>query len=186
MRRLTLALLVFCLPLLAVAQEPAYRINPGDVLGVSVWGEEKLDQQVLVLPDGTISFPLAGQFDAAGRTTTELESAIANRLERFVPNAVVTVAVQNAAGNMVYVLGEVNRPGQYQLARPLDVMQALSLAGGLTAFASQNNIKVLRREGDRQTALPFRYGDVKEGEGLESNIRLRSGDVVVVPGTTLF
>jgi polysaccharide export outer membrane protein len=186
MHRLILALVITVLPTFAAAQEQPYRINPGDVLGVSVWGEENLDQQVLVLPDGTISFPLAGQIEAVGRTTNELGATIANRLDRFVPNAVVTVAVQNAAGNMVYVLGEVNRPGQYQLARPLDVMQALSLAGGLTAFASQNKIKVLRREGDQQVALPFRYGDVKQGESLDTNIRLRSGDVVVVPGTTLF
>ena len=166
--------------------EAQYRINPGDLLQVSVWGEEDLDKEVLVLPDGTINFPLAGQVGAEGLTTGELEGAIASRLDRFVPTAVVSVAVQNAAGHKVFVLGEVNRPGEYPITRPLDVMQALSLAGGLTAFASQNKIKILRHQGEQQVALPFRYGDVEEGENFESNIRLQSGDVVVVPGTTLF
>ena len=190
MTRALLALLLFALAALpAAAQDAAssdYRVNPGDALSVSVFGEENLERQVLVLPDGTISFPLAGQVQAAGRTTGELERAIAQRLERFVPDAAVTVAVQNAAGNKIYVLGEVNRPGEYQITRPLDVMQALSLAGGLTAFASQNGIQILRRQGEEQTAHTFRYGDVKEGRNLETNVRLQSGDVIVVPGTSLF
>jgi polysaccharide export outer membrane protein len=101
---------------------------------------------------------------------------------------VVTVAVANAAGNKIYVLGEVNQPGEYPITRPLDVMQALTLAGGLTAYASQNKIKVLRREGtdEEQVVYPFRYGDVKDGDSMETNIRLRAGDVIIVPGTTLF
>lgn len=186
MHRLLLAVVVLCAPAWSAAQDGSYRINPGDVLAVSVWGEENLNRQVLVLPDGTMTFPLAGQLQADQKTTTELEREIASRLARYVPDPVVTVAVQNAAGNKIYVVGEVNRPGEFPITRPLDVMQALSLAGGLTAFAGQNGIRVLRREADRQIALPFRYGDVKDGENLESNILLRSGDVIVVPGTSLF
>jgi polysaccharide biosynthesis/export protein len=142
---------------------------------------------VLVLPDGTMSFPLAGQMEAQGRTTQELEAIITQRLARYIPDAVVTVAVFNAAGNRFYVVGEVNRPGEFQITRPIDVMQALSLAGGLTAFASQNSIRILRREdGGEQVVHPFRYRDVRDGERLETNIQLQAGDVIVVPGTTLF
>lgn len=187
--RIVAILLLGIVGLPAVAQESAtsdYRVNPGDALSVSVFGEENLERQVLVLPDGTISFPLAGQVPAAGQTTGEIERALAQRLERYVPDAAVTVAVQNAAGNKIYVLGEVNRPGEYQITRPLDVMQALSLAGGLTAYASQNGIQILRRQGEEQVAQNFRYGDVKEGRNLATNIRLQSGDVIVVPGTSLF
>jgi polysaccharide biosynthesis/export protein len=187
MRRLIVSLLVvFCLPTLAAAQEGAYQINAGDVLDVSVWGEEDLTRQVLVLPDGTMTVPLAGQMQAEGRTTAELEEEMRQRLARYVPNALVTIGVYNAAGNRFYVTGEVNRPGEYQITRPIDVMQALSLAGGLTAFASQNNIRILRRDGDEQVALPFRYRDVRSGNRLETNIHLQAGDVIVVPGTTLF
>ena len=194
MQRVMMTLVLCLAPWLGLAQEPgspapsegAYRINPGDVLDVSVWGEEDLQRQVLVLPDGMITFPLVGEFEAAGRSTREVEQAIAGRLDRFIPDAVVTVAVANAAGNQIYVLGEVNRPGQLPITRPLDVMQALSLAGGLTAYASQNKIKVLRREGEEQVIHPFRYGDVKDGDSLETNIRLQAGDVIIVPGTTLF
>jgi polysaccharide export outer membrane protein len=189
MHRIAIAIVVCGIPALAWAQqEAAYQVNPGDVLDVSVWGEENLQRQVLVLPDGMITFPLAGELEAAGRTTRELEATIAEQLERYIPDALVTVAVANAAGNKIYVLGEVNRPGEFPITRPLDVMQALTLAGGLTAYASQNKIKVLRREGtdEEQVVYPFRYGDVKDGDSMETNIRLRAGDVIIVPGTTLF
>jgi polysaccharide biosynthesis/export protein len=187
MRRLIVILLVaFCLPAPAFAQQSAYQVNAGDVLDVSVWGEEDLSRQVLVLPDGTMTVPLAGQMQAEGRTTVELEEELRQRLARFVPNAVVTIGVANAAGNRFYVTGEVNRPGEFQITRPIDVMQGLSLAGGLTAFASQNNIRILRREGEEQVALPFRYRDVRSGRNLDTNIQLQAGDVIVVPGTTLF
>lgn len=187
MQRTFVVLILSLVPWLELAaQEGPYQINPGDVLAVSVWGEENLQHQVLVLPDGRISFPLAGELSAAGHTTRELEVMLAERLERYIPDALVTVAVADAAGNKIYVLGEVNRPGEFRITRPLDVLQALTLAGGLTAYASQNKIKILRREGEEQIVLPLRYGDVRQGESLETNIRLRAGDVIIVPGTTLF
>ena len=91
-----------------------------------------------------------------------------------------------AAGHRIYVIGEVNRPGEYQPDRPLDVMQALSLAGGLTAYASEDKIVVLRRHGDIEVAVPFPYGEIKEGRSLGFNFELTSGDVVMVPGRSLF
>ena len=158
-----------------------YRIQPGDVLSISVWREEDLQRDVLVRPDGGLSFPLAGEQQAAGRTVEELRLAIEERLSRFIPEPVITIAVQAIGGNRIYVIGKVNRPGEYPFSRPLDVMQALSLAGGTNPFASVNDILVLRREGGRQTAIPFRYSDVERGRDLDQNALLRSGDTVVVP-----
>jgi polysaccharide biosynthesis/export protein len=103
------------------------------------------------------------------------------RIRKFVPDAVVTVSVKTANGNRVYVIGKVNHAGDFPLNRPIDVMQAISLAGGATPFADTNAIRVLRREGNRETAIAFRYRDVERGRKLEQNILLQSGDTVVVP-----
>jgi polysaccharide biosynthesis/export protein len=158
-----------------------YRLQPGDVLQVVVWKETDLQSEVLIRPDGGISFALAGDLQAAGRTTDELRADLETRVRRLVPDAVVTVQVKAASGNRVFVIGKVNRPGDFALIRPIDVMQALSLAGGATPFADTNAIRVLHRSGPLQTAVRFRYGDVAKGHHLEQNILLQSGDTVVVP-----
>jgi polysaccharide biosynthesis/export protein len=158
-----------------------YQVQPGDMLQVSVWKEADLTQQVLVRPDGGFSFPLAGDVNAIGKTVEDLRIELTQRLGKFIPDLFVTVAVQEIRGNKVYVIGQVNRPGEFIMNPRIDVMQALSLAGGTTAFASPNDIFVLRREGGAQRRLPFNFGDVTRGRGLEQNILLRSGDVVVVP-----
>jgi|SRR5690606_7693016 len=158
-----------------------YLVQPGDLLHISVWGEEGLDQDVLVRPDGGFSFPLAGDVSAVGKTVDELRQEVTDRLARYIPGSVVTVAVREINGNKIYVLGQVNNPGEFVMNPRIDVMQALSIAGGTTAFASTNDIFVLRREGGRQVALPFRLDDVVRRRNLDQNILLESGDVVVVP-----
>jgi polysaccharide export outer membrane protein len=158
-----------------------YRLQPGDVLQVVVWKETDLQSEVLIRPDGGISFALAGDVQAAGRTTDELRAELESRVRKLVPDAVVTVQVKAASGNRVFVIGKVNRPGDFALIRPIDVMQALSLAGGATPFADTNGIRVLHRDGSRQTAVRFRYREVARGRHLEQNIVLQSGDTVVVP-----
>ena len=160
---------------------PEYRVRAGDKLTVSVWKEQELQRQVLVQPDGKISFPLAGQVQAQGKTVEEIRADITTRLARYIPDLVVTVLVDEIRGARVYVLGQVNKANQYVVPDDIDVMQALSMAGGMTAFASPNDIKILRRDGTRQVAFNFRYGDVSRGKDLEQNIVLRDGDVVVVP-----
>ena len=158
-----------------------YRIQPGDVLDVSVWKEEDLVKQVLVRPDGGMSFPLAGDIQAAGKSVAELQKLITERLTKYIPDPVVTVATLKLDGNKVYVIGKVARPGEFQANRYMDVVQALSMAGGMTPYAADNKITVLRRENGKQRSIPFRYGDIEKGEDLEQNIILQSGDVVVVP-----
>lgn len=181
MIRLTMAALGLLLGASLTATAGEYRLNPGDVLEISVWKEEALQREVLVLPDGTLAFPLAGHVDAAGKTPSQIQGQVAARLEEYIPDPVVTVSVRSVSGNKVYVIGKVANPGAYVMAGPLDVMQALSLAGGLVTFADEDGIRVLRRNGEAQTAIPFAYNDVKRGRGLESNIVLERGDIVVVP-----
>lgn len=170
---------------LAHAQTPAtsvgYKLQPGDVLQVVVWKETDLQSEVLIRPDGGVSFPLAGDLQAAGLTTDQLRAALEERVRKLIPDAVVTVSVKAPNGNQIYVIGKVNKPGDFPLLRPTDVMQALSLAGGATPFASTNKIRVLHRDGSRQTSIRFRYGDVAKGRHLEQNVLLQSGDTVIVP-----
>src|SRR5215471_17612728 len=122
-----------------------YRVQPGDLLMVSVWKEEDLQGEVLVRPDGGMSFPLVGDLEAAGRTIEELRHAVDEKLRKYIPDPAVTIAVKQIGGNRIYVLGKVNRPGEFPFSRPIDVMQALSLAGGATSFASLDDIQILRR-----------------------------------------
>lgn len=166
----------------AGAAEPEpYRIQPGDVLIVSVWKETDLQSEVLVRPDGGMSLPLVGDLQAAGSSVENVRKIVDERLRKFIPDPSVTVAVKQIGGNRVYVLGKVNRPGEFTFSKPIDVMQALSLAGGTTSFAALDDIQILRREQGRQTSLHFKYGDVERGRKLEQNILLKSGDTVVVP-----
>lgn len=179
---LLFSLIICCTSTRAAEPEPAgYKLQPGDVLQVTVWKETDLLAETLIRPDGGLSFPLAGDMQAAGHTVAELTTLLETRVRKFVPDAVVTVAVKAASGNRVYVIGKVNHPGDFALARPTDVMQALSLAGGATPFADTNDIRVLRRDGKSQSSIAFRYGDVERGRNLQQNILLQSGDTVVVP-----
>jgi len=164
-----------------VSAADGYKLQPGDILTVNVWKETDLQGEVLIRPDGGMSFALAGELQAAGHTVGELTALLEARVRKFIPDAVVTIAVKASNGNRVYVIGKVNRPGDFALSRPTDVMQALSLAGGATPFADTNAIRILRRDGDRQSSISFRYGDVEHGRSLEQNILLQSGDTVVVP-----
>ena len=158
-----------------------YLLQPGDVLTVSVWKEADLSSELLVRPDGGITMPLAGEIAAAGHTVEDVRSTIDQRLRKYIPDPAVTVSVKQTLGNQIFVIGKVNHPGPYPIIRPVDVTQALSLAGGTTPFASVDNIKVLRRHGEQQTIIPFRYSDIEHGRKLQQNILLESGDTVVVP-----
>lgn len=165
----------------AGAESPFYKIQSGDLLEVSVWREDYLERQVIVQPDGRISFPLVGVVPAAGSTVEEVQARVAKRLSEFIPDPVVTVSIKEIRGNRIYVLGQVKNPGQFIINPRIDVVQALALAGGTTPFAELNGIKILRRSADRQQLIEFRYGDIARGKDLEQNIMLQSGDVVLVP-----
>ncbi len=158
-----------------------YLIHAGDVLGVTVWKEEDLKAEALVRPDGRFSFALAGDIQAAGRSVEDVQAELKKKIEPYIPDAVVTVVVLKIIGNTAYVVGKVNKPGAIVMNIETDVMQALSIAGGTSTFAKLKKIKILRRAGSQQTAIPFNYDAVEDGEQLEQNIVLQPGDVVVVP-----
>ena len=158
-----------------------YVMQPGDLLQISVWHETDMDREVQVSPDGWFAFPLIGEVPAAGLSVEEVRVEVARRLSQFIPKAVVTVSLKEMRGNKIYVLGKVNRPGAYAFYDAIDVVQALSLAGGAGRFAELDNIRVIRRLGDKQTSIAFNYTQVQHGEKLEQNIQLKSGDVVMVP-----
>lgn len=165
----------------ATVNPSTYRLGPEDLLEITVWREDALKREVLVRPDGGISYPLIGEVQAAGKTVDALREEITKRLEKFVPDAAVSVTVLKTGSQRIYVLGKVTKPGEFPVGRNVDVLQALSMAGGLTPFADQNGIRIMRRDGERQSTLPFEYGRVVRGEKLEQNVLLRAGDVVVVP-----
>jgi polysaccharide biosynthesis/export protein len=163
------------------ANLPAYHLQPGDVLAISVWKEQELQSEALVRPDGGFSFPLAGDVEAVGKTVEEIRVLLVDRLKRYIPTPVVTVALKQLGGNRVYVVGRVNHAGDFPLSSPLDVMQAIALAGGTTPFAAINDIVILRRQNGEQQALHFHYADVARGRELSQNVLLQTGDTVVVP-----
>ncbi len=188
----SLAFLLMTAGMSAVAQEEAqnqanpgessaYTVNPGDILTISVWKEVDLIRQVIIRPDGAFSFPLVGDVRAKGRSVEDIQEILKQRLERYIPDPVVTVTVDQILGHTVYVLGQVNRPGQFVAAGNIDVMQALALAGGTSVFANLDKIKILRRVNKNLIAIPFDYSDIEKGKRLHQNILLEPGDVVVVP-----
>jgi polysaccharide export outer membrane protein len=159
-----------------------YLLSPGDVLNISVWKEEGLqEQQFLISPDGSIIYPLIGPVLAAGKTISELREVLSAKLADFISDPSITVKLFNNQGNAIFVIGKVNKPGQYFSGRKVDVLQAISLAGGLTVFANDNSISILRRVGSEIKVFPFDYSDVIKGEELQQNILLEPGDTVTVP-----
>lgn len=159
-----------------------YKLRHGDALTVSVWRDEALRMEVRVLPDGSITFPLAGRVEVLGLSTAEAETRIADKLKKYIPEAVVTVAITAAEGNRVYVIGKVVNPGAVVLVSPeTTVLQMLSQVGGLDRFADGNAIRVLRNTAQGPQVMQVRYNDLVKGSQLESNVVLMPGDTILVP-----
>lgn len=165
----------------ATAADPTYRIGAQDVVRVDVWREDQLTRTVPVRPDGKITLPLLNDVQAAGLTPMELAGVIREGLKKFITNPQVTVSVSEINSQRIYVNGEVNKSGAYQLLPHMTVLQALSGSGGFTAFARIKNIYVLRNENGKSTKIPFNYKDAIKGKNPEQDIELQPGDVVVVP-----
>lgn len=178
---LIVAGLVSTLNVLAADVRQEYLLNAGDILFVSVWQEKDMQQELLVSPDGSVSFPLIGHLQASGKTIPALTDEIKTRLEKFIPDANVTVTLRQTPGNRVFVVGQVNRPGEILMRAPMDVLQVLSSAGGGNAYADLGDVKVIRREAGKQTVFDFDFSEVAKGKNLDQNRLLRNGDVVIVP-----
>ena len=164
-----------------VSAQEYYRLNPGDILNISVWNEEALQQVVMVLPDGTISFPLVGILQVANRTPGQIQQEIKKKLSRLIPDPEINLTVSAVEGNNIFIIGKVNSSGRFPMTRPTDVVQALSLAGGFTPYAKTEDIQILRRTGKKQKIINFDYSKIADGQALETNILLQSGDTIVVP-----
>ncbi|MCU4137947.1 MAG: Periplasmic protein Wza involved in polysaccharide export [Thermodesulfobacteria bacterium] len=160
---------------------PYYTIGPGDILEISVWQDERLNRRIIVPPDGVISYPLIGDINVKGLTVADLRKIITERLKDYIPDAIVTVMFIEINNLKAYVIGKVNRPGEYPIDLDTNVMQILAMAGGLTPFADSDKIIILRKEGEKIIKIPFNYDEVAHGKKLEQNIILKRGDVVVVP-----
>ena len=163
-----------------VAEDPAYKIGPQDVLRIDVWREDQLTRTIPVRPDGKITLPLLNDVQAAGLTPMELAQVIREQLKKYLSNPQVTVSVTEINSRRIYVNGEVTRPGAFALLPHMTVLQALSNSGGFTQFARVKNIYILRTENGKQVKLPFNYKEAISGKNPEQNIELQSGDVIVV------
>jgi polysaccharide export outer membrane protein len=124
---------------------------------------------------------LAGSLSVSGKTVKQVQKELAKKLSDFIADPVVNLSVKTVDGNIVFVLGQVKTPGKFIMHKTMDVMQILSLAGGLTAFAKANDITILRRDASGTKSLKFEYGEIEEGDDLEKNYLLQSGDVIIVP-----
>jgi polysaccharide export outer membrane protein len=164
-----------------------FLLGPEDELEITVWGNKDLTRETVVRPDGLISMPIIGDVQAAGLTADALSQRIAERLKQYVATRPsVSVSVKTINSYSVYVLGEVTRPGKFQLKSYVTVLQAISMAGGFTDYAKKNKVQVLRitENGDhkrQEIHIPIRYDDVVAGRAEPGNIVLHSGDTVVVP-----
>jgi polysaccharide export outer membrane protein len=164
-----------------------YRINPGDEIEVLVWGDERLQRDVLVLPDGTFAFPLVGQVLAAGHLPTEIERIITVGLQPQYKGPVpqVTVSVKKPSGYQFSVIGKVRGPGTFTPGRYVNALEAIAIAGGPTDFAQTGGIKVIRKVGNQLVVIPVRLQDAIRGDtsrlGPNDIPRIESGDTLVVP-----
>ena len=159
-----------------------YVIGPEDVLGVLVWREADVSGDVTVRPDGMITLPLVGDTQAAGIQPETLASQIETLVGEYLTEPNVTVIVRQVNSRKAFITGEITEPGAYPLIGPLTVVQLIALAGGLTEFADQKRISIVRTGDDGQTkTIRFNYKWITEGKELDQNIQLRPGDTVVVP-----
>lgn len=163
-----------------------FKLRPGDVIQVTVWKEEGMDQELAVLPDGTVNFPLAGVISVQDLTPVAAQELIKSKLKKTIPDATVTVMVKAPLGHTISVLGQVAKPGELVMGRKMNVMQALSQAGGLTPYAKEGSIVVLRNVNGEKKSIPFPYDDVASGDHFDKDVDLMPGDVVFVPTAGLF
>ena len=168
-------------PAMAISDADPYLIGPSDILNIYVWKEPDLTQDVTVMPDGKITFPLIGEIQAEGRTVTELKKAITEKLQDYVTSPEVTVVVREIRSQRIYTLGKLNSPGPYSLTPGMTVVQALSLAGGFAEWADEKNILVIRTEGGKEVQHRFNYKEYISGNNLKQNILLEPNDTIVVP-----
>jgi len=161
----------------AAVDPKTYVIGAQDILSIKVWREADFTGLYPVRPDGKITIPLVGDVKASGLTPERLGDQLKQALANYINSPDVSVSLQTVNSKKFFITGEVNRPGEYILAVPTKVFDALSNAGGFRDFANKKKIIIIRGA-DR---LKFNYQDMIKGKGLEQNIFLENGDTIVVP-----
>jgi len=158
-----------------------YKIGSGDVVQIMTWKEPDFSRdELLVRIDGKVTFPLLGDIQAAGHTPADLKTEIETRLKEYVDNPIVTVTIRNPGSQKFYILGEVNKTGEYDLKKELRVLQAFALAGGFTEWAKKE-IMLLRYEDGKEKVIRINYKNISRGEDLSQNIELKANDTIIVP-----
>ena len=194
MKVITAFLILLC-TMIASSAQAAYRLQPGDTIQVSVWQEPKLDRQLVVAPDGTVAMPLVGHVTAGGQSAQQVEKAIKAKLQtQYQSDLDVTVSLvaqpkeeeADKVDPTIFVMGEVNKPGEFVIKKRITLLQALAMGGGLSAFAAQRRIQVHRKVDGDDTIFEFDYRAFEHGKDVAGNIALRPGDVIVVPERGLF
>jgi polysaccharide export outer membrane protein len=186
-RLMLLTALLCAAPRAAAAQSASaavssdYVIGPDDQLSIVFWREKDMTTDVVVRPDGRISLPLLNEVIAGGRTPDQLREAISAAAEKYFEDPTVAVIVKQINSRKVFITGQVEKPGPYLLTGQTTVLQLIAMAGGLTEFAEDKRIVVMRTDAGRPASLAFNYRDVLNRKNLAQNIELRPGDTVVVP-----
>ena len=177
------SLLAISLPCAAQTAAPGYPLHPGDKLIVGVYDDPKLlPQEITITPDGSITYPMVGELMVGGKTTGQVRIELETKLKKFISEPIAIVLVTDVKGNVAYVVGQVNKPGQIVMNPTINVLQAISMVGGTNPYAKLDSIIVIRTSPNGvQRVLPFKYGQVASGKDLQQNVQLESGDVVVVP-----
>jgi polysaccharide biosynthesis/export protein len=169
-------------PNVSMVDSKSYVIGENDVLEIDVWKEKEISRTIPVRPDGKISLPLVGEIQASGMTPMQLQDDLTKRLKAYIENPEVTVIVSDPRSHQFNVVGEVNRPGSYQLSQAMTVLDAIAQSGGFKDFAKETKIYVLRPMPDgTRVQLPFNYKQVIKGKDMQENVALKPGDTVVVP-----
>jgi len=162
----------------SVADE--YKIGAGDVLDINVWKNPDLSRQLAVLPDGSVRFPLIGELKVAGKSAALLEKELKGKIKKYIPDPELSISILQVNSMVIYVIGKVNHPGRFEIRKNIDVLQALSVAGGLNPFAKEKEIGIFRKIDGKTKIFTFNYEAVSQGVNLEQNIMLKRDDVIVV------
>jgi len=167
--------------LTTLQQDRSYVIGCGDKLQVIVWGHKNLSTNSVVRPDGMISLPLLGDIRAEGHSVNDLKKELNIRMSEYIQEPSVSVSVSEINSLKVYVIGEVNQPGEFDLMSYTTVLQVIAQAGGFTDYAKKNKIQIIRIQGNEKVKIKFNYKQVIKGKNLDQNIPLKPGDVILVP-----
>lgn len=169
-------------PAMSVPVPPSYVVGDADVLRINVWKQPEISQlSVVVRPDGMITVPLVGEVRVSGMTPSQIEATLVSDLKQYVNEPRVAVTVAEIGSKLVYVTGEVQHPGSYPLLGPIDVLQVIAKAGGVTPYAHRRSVFVLRQINGKKEKVPVNYSRIFHGKNPEQNIDLQPGDTVVVP-----